>query len=82
MRGCFYPGLATRNKASGGSRDLILTYSSMVISALKLGFTTDDMREMPMNMVINFITASNDMNDYEDNDTRDATQADIDRFFG
>lgn len=54
----------------------------MVISALKLGFTTDDMREMPMNMVINFITASNDMNDYEDNDTRDATQADIDRFFG
>lgn len=55
-------------------------YTGMLLSLLKLGFSTADLRALPLTMCLEFIGAHNEMAGApEEGGTREATQADIQR---
>lgn len=52
----------------------------MALSLMKLGFTTRDLREMPLTTCMHFVEAHNEMMGQDSQSgPRDATQADIQR---
>lgn len=55
----------------------------MYLSLMRLGFSSDDVRAMPLTIAGSFISASNELMGASRNDAhsgvREATQADIDR---
>lgn len=53
----------------------------MALSLLKLGFSTDDLRALPLTMCLEFIGAHNELaGAAEEGGVREATQADIQSF--
>ena len=56
-------------------------YTGMLLSLLKLGFSTADLQELPLTMCLEFIGVHNELMgaSSEEDGVREATQADIQR---
>ncbi len=71
--------MASPNKKAGGGgagRKSRLPYTLMYAGGLRLGLTTSDLVGMPVNMLANMLIAMSPQQG-DDDDVRDATQADI-----
>lgn len=71
-----------KTSSSSKGRSSERPYTAMYLSGLRIGFTSNDLRTMPLPRLIQFIDEYNAMNtpskNEDENKPRKATQADID----
>lgn len=82
---CFAKGLPKPSKAKSGNGGgaPVRGYAALLASALDLGFTYTDMRHMPYGRLMWVLDEWRRMNSTDKQDgVREATQQDIDKFFG